>query len=53
MDIKKTLITDYDWPFSYVYVPWPVDSLSRQSLSPEQIQEIEKNIIEAKKLRNR
>ena len=34
------LITEYDWPRSYVYVPWPVDKLTRDVVSKDRVSEI-------------
>ncbi|MDP3697045.1 MAG: hypothetical protein Q8R55_03360 [Candidatus Taylorbacteria bacterium] len=47
MDIRKQLITEYDWPENYIYIPWPIDELSRKALSKEQIKRVEQNIADA------
>lgn len=36
---------------SYVYIPWPVDKLTRDAVSKERIVEIQKSIIDAQKMK--
>lgn len=44
----------YDWPDSYVYVPWPHDNLAvlGRARTPEEIQERNKMIERARMIRD-
>lgn len=52
-DTRNPLITEYDWPASYIYIPWPIDKLTRDAISKEQIAEIEKSRVEAQRMKGR